>query len=75
MIQGIPVTSSNVELIGYDAGRLYVQFKHGGCYRYDYVPSSVYDDMLAAESTGSFINQVIKPQFTATKLGASPFAQ
>lgn len=73
MIQGIPVTSSNVALIGWAMNSLFVQFKHGGCYRYDGCTLALYRELIDAESTGTFINKVIKPQCTFTKLETNPF--
>jgi hypothetical protein len=61
----IPVTSSNIEAIGYNEPNeiLYIRFKGGKVYSYERVPSYTYDELMAAESVGKFFNQSIKNQF------------
>lgn len=59
----IPVLSSNVAAIGYDAttSTLVVRFHDGACvYRYAGVPVGVYQAFLAAPSKGRFLAQFIK---------------
>lgn len=75
MIPGFPVESSNVQVIGWAMNSLYVQFKHGGCYRYEHCTPDMWDCLQSAESKGSFINQSIKPKCTFTKLEGNPFVQ
>lgn len=76
MIKLTPVTSSNIEAIGYDApaSTLYIRFnpagkpdpetgirKPGKCYAYYGVPRSIYDDlMLPGLSIGSYFHSNIK---------------
>ena len=58
----INVQSSNLKAIGYDEHQntLYVEFKHGGKYKYLNVDKSVYDKLLVADSKGKFFDQNIK---------------
>jgi hypothetical protein len=59
----IPVLSSNVAAVGYDAksSTLVVRFHDGGrVYRYGGVPVAVYREFLAAPSKGRFLAQFIK---------------
>ncbi|MBW4638639.1 MAG: KTSC domain-containing protein [Gloeocapsa sp. UFS-A4-WI-NPMV-4B04] len=60
----IPVDSSNIAAIGYsDVCRvLQVDFLIGKRYRYQDVPSQVFDRFLAAPSKGRFLNSVIKSE-------------
>ncbi len=62
----IPVNSSNVAAIGYcDVCRvLQVDFSNRKRYRYQDVPSQVFDSFsfLAAPSKGRFLNSVIKTE-------------
>ncbi len=63
-IRMIPVDSSNIAAIGYsDVCRvLQVDFLIGKRYRYQDVPSQVFDRFLAAPSKGRFLNSVIKSE-------------
>lgn len=54
--------SSNISRIGYDEDSqvLYVEFKNGSTYQYFDVPETVFEQMKAAPSKGSFVAQVLK---------------
>lgn len=59
----VPVLSSNVAAIGFDArtSTLFVRFHNGArVYRYRGVPAAVYQAFLAAPSKGRFLSQFIK---------------
>jgi hypothetical protein len=58
----IPVTSSNVDSVGYDTGTqtLEVEFKNGYVYQYFDVPETVYRQMINADSAGQFLINNIK---------------
>lgn len=71
MPEMIPVQSSSVEAIGYDARAraLYVRFlKLGRTYRYAGVTAQVYQELMRAESKGRFVNIRIKPNYPCTKV-------
>ena len=57
-----PVVSSNIESIGYDSNSkiLEVEFTNMSVYRYYEVPEDVYEELMAAESKGSYLHQKIK---------------
>ena len=57
-----PVKSSNVKAVGYDEVKkvLEVEFKSGGIYQYAGVQPEMYTDLLAAESIGRFVSQVVR---------------
>jgi hypothetical protein len=57
-----PVKSTNVKAVGYDAETkvLEVEFKSGGIYQYAGVQPEMYADLLAAESVGRFVSQVVR---------------
>lgn len=57
-----PVTSSNVESVGYDddSFTLEIVFRNGSIYQYFDVPRSVYDMMLQADSPGRFLHEQIR---------------
>jgi hypothetical protein len=59
----IPVDSSAVRAVRYNfaTAELDVRFEEGREYRYRHVPRSKFRALLAAGSTGAFINQEIKP--------------
>ena len=56
------VKSSNVEAVGYEAETktLQVKFKSGSIYQYAGVQPEMYADLLAAESVGRFVSQVVR---------------
>lgn len=56
------VESSNIEAIGYDAGKkeLRVQFPRGATYAYFDVPEHVFTELMAAESKGRHFRQYVK---------------
>lgn len=62
----IPVESTAVEAVGYDATEreLYVRFKgtSDGTYVYAEVSPQEYDDLLEADSIGGYVNREIKPR-------------
>ena len=51
-----PVVSSNIKSIGYDSNSkiLEVEFTNMSVYRYYEVPEDVYEELMAAESKGSY---------------------
>jgi hypothetical protein len=65
----IPVVSSNISKIGYDANTetLYVEFKSGGLYKYAGVPVQTYLDFIRADSFGKFLAS-IKHDFAYEKI-------
>lgn len=56
----IPVSSSNLESVGYENGTLYVSFHGGRLYSYDNVPAQVYHELLDAPSKGQYLAYRIK---------------
>ena len=59
----VSVSSSTLASVGYDPDErvLEVAFRHGGVYRYLGVPADIYQELMAAESHGSYLARVIKP--------------
>lgn len=64
------VESSAIEMVGYEPTEmaLIVVFKGGAIYRYSGVPERLYDQLMAAESKGTFVNKLIKPYFPVEPL-------
>jgi hypothetical protein len=60
------VNSSNIEQIGYveDDRELWVRFRSGDTYVYSDVPPAAYDDIMRADSKGSYVNREIKPNYS-----------
>ena len=58
----VPVTSSNLEAVGYDTKRkrLTVKFKNGGTYHYHEVDPTHYHKLISSESPGSYLNKHLK---------------
>jgi hypothetical protein len=58
----VPVSSSNVDSIGYDENQqiLYVRFLNGSLYIYKGVSTYEFDGLLNAPSVGSYLHRNIK---------------
>jgi hypothetical protein len=66
----VPVDSTLLACVTYHNAQLLLdlEFRDGAIYRYFAVPAATYDDLLAAESKGSFFNQNIRNRFRYTRL-------
>lgn len=60
-----PVTSSNIQSIGYDvdSGVLEIEFKGGTVYQYFEVPPQVHGEMLQAGSLGQYFMANIRNKY------------
>jgi hypothetical protein len=58
----IPVQSSNLASVGYDADNmiLEIEFHHGGVYQYFNVPPDIHQGLMNAGSKGTYFDQNIK---------------
>jgi len=65
------VNSSNIAAIGYDpdSAVLTIQFIKGGVYEYYDVPSYENDDLMNADSKGSYANLNIYKKYRQQKIG------
>jgi len=61
-VEMIPVSSSNVDSIGYDSQNqiVYVRFLNGTLYIYKGVPNHEFDGLLNAPSVGSYLHRNYK---------------
>lgn len=66
----VPVASSNIRSIGYDASTLTleVEFKNSAVYIYSGIPTSLHTSLMRAPSKGSFFASHIKDRFTYTQI-------
>ncbi|MCK9399180.1 MAG: KTSC domain-containing protein [Bacteroidales bacterium] len=64
------VSSSNLASVGYDADKkiLEIEFNHGGVYQYFDVPKEVYDELMNADSLGSYFYHNIRDDYKYIKL-------
>jgi hypothetical protein len=60
--------SSNLKAAGFENGTLVVEFKKGSTWAYKGVPQETYDQLMAAESAGSFFHRNIRNVYEAKKL-------
>jgi hypothetical protein len=67
----IPVSSSNVASVGYEAATqtVYVQFKNNSLYAYKNVPEGEYQGLLNAPSVGSYLHRNYKNVYPYERLG------
>jgi len=61
----IPVDSTNISQIGYDttSEELYIEYTSGQIYVYSGVSQGTYEELLYADSKGSYMNREIKPNY------------
>lgn len=66
----IPVDSSNIADVGYDASSMVLElgFKRGDVYQYFDVPDSVYRELMRAASKGTFFNANIRNVYRNARL-------
>ena len=64
----IPVSSSNLQAVGYDGETLRIQFRSGGIYDYYNVPAFVYNGLMNAPSKGSYHAAYIKNAYTYSRV-------
>jgi len=71
-MQRIPIQSSVLLAVAYDpADRLFeAEFHNGQVYQYHRVPPELYQQLLAAESLGSFFNRKIRNHFPCRPIAA-----
>jgi hypothetical protein len=64
------VSSSNLRSVGYDEDdeTLEIIFHDGGTYRYDGVPSYIYQQLMNAASKGTYFHSHIKNRYRTTKI-------
>jgi hypothetical protein len=69
-MERIPVSSSSVVSIGYDAEIqvLEIEFQGSGTYQYQGVPQEVFDQLMSAPSKGVFVNKQIKPFYVVVRV-------
>lgn len=70
----MPVESSNIRTVGYDAKtkELRVEFTQGATYSYAGVPKREFTALLKAQSVGSQFHDRIKGRYPFTKVVAAP---
>jgi hypothetical protein len=69
-MERIPVSSSNISAIGYDADNqiLEVEFTKGAVYSYSGVPPGEYEGFMSADSKGTYLHANIKNHYSFMKL-------
>lgn len=67
----IPVSSSNIESIGYDEQNqeVYVRFLNGSLYVYKGVPQHEYENLRDAPSLGSYLHRSYKNVYPYERIG------
>jgi hypothetical protein len=65
-----PVSSSNIQSIGYDSDSqtLEIEFIKSGIYQYHGVPSEEHQAMMNSDSMGKYFNAHIKGRYSESKL-------
>lgn len=69
-MEKVPVTSSNVESVGYDenSATLEIEFKNGATYQYFDVPENVFTELRDADSVGEYLAARIKGTYRYSKV-------
>lgn len=65
-----PVTSSNLQAIGYDEsyGVLAIEFRAGTLYLFGAVPRRIFDELRLAPSLGRFFLQHIRGRYVSRRI-------
>lgn len=65
-MERIPVRSSNISSIGYEASTstLEVEFQSGSIYQYFRVPARVHESLMDARSHGSYFNDYVRDNYS-----------
>ena len=66
----VPVQSSNIVEVGYDARTqtLEIMFRDGGLYQYFDVPDQIFQELRGAGSPGQYFHGVIKGNYRYARL-------
>lgn len=69
-MERVPVSSTNIRSVGYDAESLIleVEFNGGAVYQYQGVPQAEFDGLMAAASKGSYFHANIRNRYPVLKL-------
>ncbi|WP_339919614.1 KTSC domain-containing protein [uncultured Flavobacterium sp.] len=57
------IHSTNIKSVGYEDGKLEIEFKNRSIYQYFNVPENVFLGLLNASSKGTFLNTYIKDRY------------
>lgn len=70
-MERIAVESSHIQLIGYEPAEaiLEIEFKGGAVYQYYDVPQYEYDNLMSAESKGTYAHQNIYKKYRQQRIG------
>ncbi len=65
----IPVVSSNIASVGYDAEKkvLEIEFHHGAVYQYFNVPKRIYEELMSSPSPGAYFMNELKDKIKFQK--------
>ncbi|GAB2517081.1 KTSC domain-containing protein [Paramicrobacterium agarici] len=65
-----PVQSSNISSVGYDdaSQTLEIEFNKGGIYQYFDVPIAEYNELMRAESVGTYFSANIRTSYRYARL-------
>ena len=63
-----PVSSSNVDSVGYDNGKMQVRFLNGYTYAYTNVPENLYLDFISSASVGRYHHLHISGRYGETRI-------
>lgn len=69
-MERIPVTSKNIQSVGYDAESqtLEVEFNTGALYQYANVSQEIFDGFIGSDSKGKYFAANIKGRYSFSKL-------
>jgi hypothetical protein len=69
-VEMIPVESSSIKKVGYDAEEkeMYIRFVSGFLYVFQAVPEELFDELVNADSVGSYFAVNVKGQYTYYKV-------
>ena len=65
----VPVASTSIAAVGYEAGCLFIAFRAGGVYSYDGVPEAVASALEHSPSKGRYYQSFVRGRYSSVRVG------
>ena len=69
-MERVKVSSSNIRSIGYEESTktLEIEFKQGSVYQYKGVPKNIFENLMNANSHGTYFHSYIKDKYPTSRI-------
>lgn len=62
------IKSTSIQAIGWEEGKLRIDFNNGTVYEYNDVPRNVFSELLNAKSPGKIFQSLVRPKYQGRKV-------